>query len=276
MLCAFGAIAGLALAGFGLFTAHGTRTAGVPPEDVAVVNQVAILRSDYIGQLRSLYDVSLSEATARQKRQVLEDMIREELYVQRGIELGMPTDTIEVRTALVGAVEAQASSDAAMAQPTAAELTAWFERHASNYASEGHMELTDLVMPNSPNGDAATAALRSTGMVPATLRRFGLKSSGRVDDGDEFYFAAQIHLGDRLFAAARQLADGAVSAPVAMPDGLHILVMKHNQRPVSQNLRDVLPQVRDDYIKAEAARLTAANERFLRKRADIQIAEDFR
>ena len=40
MLCAAGAVLGLVIAGFGLFTAHGTRTAGVPAEDVALVNGV--------------------------------------------------------------------------------------------------------------------------------------------------------------------------------------------------------------------------------------------
>jgi hypothetical protein len=44
-------------------------------------------------------------------------MIREELYVQRGTELGLQADTVEVRQALVGAVEAQVAADATMAQP---------------------------------------------------------------------------------------------------------------------------------------------------------------
>ena len=54
ILCALGAILGLAIAGLGLFTARGTRTAAVPAEDAALVNQVPILMSDYVQQLRAL------------------------------------------------------------------------------------------------------------------------------------------------------------------------------------------------------------------------------
>ena len=63
ILCAAGALLGLVIAGFGLFTAHGTRTAGVPAEDVALVNGVPILMSDYIQQVRTVFDVPLDRAT---------------------------------------------------------------------------------------------------------------------------------------------------------------------------------------------------------------------
>src|SRR3974377_318002 len=51
MVC-FGvaSLIGLGIAGFGLFTAKGTVTHVVPPENVALVNQRPILRSDFIAQ----------------------------------------------------------------------------------------------------------------------------------------------------------------------------------------------------------------------------------
>ena len=63
-LMALGALTGLFLAGLALFTAKGTSTLIVPPEDVALVNQQPIARSDYMGQLRTLYDVDPAHATA--------------------------------------------------------------------------------------------------------------------------------------------------------------------------------------------------------------------
>ncbi len=53
ILCACGALLGLGIAGYGLFTASGTSTRHVPPENVAMVNQRPILRSDFITQLES-------------------------------------------------------------------------------------------------------------------------------------------------------------------------------------------------------------------------------
>ncbi|HEX7872535.1 MAG TPA: peptidylprolyl isomerase [Sphingobium sp.] len=270
LLCAGGALLGLAIAGFGLFTAEGTRTGSVPAEDVALVNQVPILMSDYVQQVRVLYDVSLAQATPAQRRQVLGDMIREELYVQRGIELGMQADTIEVRQALVSAVEAQAQADAVMAQPDEAQLRAFYAANRARYADEGVIELDEYVLPG---GDAAgaVAALRK-GASPATL---GLRRTERMTDGEEYYFAARIHLGDALFAAARALDAGQVSDPVPAKDGAHILIVRRNSKPQPHAYAEVRDRVLNDYIASQAKTLTAGNERFLRKRADVAIQRGF-
>ena len=270
-LCAAGAIIGLGIAGLGLFTAQGTRTESVPAEDVALVNQVPILMSDYVQQIRALYDVPLSQATPAQRRQVLGDMIREELYVQRGVELGMQSDTIEVRTALVGAVEAQSAADATMAQPSEVELRAWYDQHSNLFANEGVIAVADHVLPRGASPAAVAAAVTAlragkAGAVPL---------SGKMIDGEEFYFAAKIHLGDQLFAAAIRLAAGRVSDPIILSDGIHILVVKSNQPPMPQPFDRIRDRVLASYVDDQAKRLTEANERFLQKRADVQIAKGF-
>ena len=277
ILCAAGALLGLAVAGLGLFTAKGTRTASVPAEDVAVVNQVPILMSDYVQQLRALYDVALGQATPVQKSKTLEDMIREELYVQRGVELGLQSDTVEVRQALVGAVEAQSAADAVMAQPSETELHAYYDRNRDSFAGEGMMQLADHVLPRGSSAAAVAAAaagLRAAGPNSPAADHIAPRS-GLMGDGEEFYFAARIHLGDRLYAAARGLKAGQISPPVAMPDGIHLLVMTHNVTPVVPPFTEVRDKVLTAFVAAQTKLLTAANERFLRKRADIQIAKDY-
>src|SRR5579862_6357175 len=77
ILLAFGALAGLAIAGFGLFTAKGTATHTIPPEDVALVNQRPLLTVDFLAQLEQVYGVSLAQATKAQRDKILSDMIRE-------------------------------------------------------------------------------------------------------------------------------------------------------------------------------------------------------
>ncbi len=274
LLCGAGAVIGLAIAGFGLFTAEGTRTFAVPPEDAATVNNVPILMADLVGQLRSLYDVSLAEATPEQKNKVLGDMIREELYVQRGVELGLPGDDTDVRQALVGGAEAAVSQDAMTARPSDEELRAWYDAHKETYAGEGQVTVQEFVLPDADAGGAAKAveALRG-GASPASL---GLKSSGRVADGAEFYFAARLHLGNALFAVARTMRDGDVSDPVVQPDGAHVLVIKRNQQPRPVSYEDAQDRVLRDFLADKVARLQVSNERFLRTRADIKIAPEMR
>ena len=103
-LATCGAVIGLLLAGYALFTARGTSTFMVPAEDVALVNQQPISRSDFLFQLQSLYNVELSHSTREQRQRVLDDMIREELFVQRGKELDVASTDPDVRNALVNAV----------------------------------------------------------------------------------------------------------------------------------------------------------------------------
>lgn len=278
LLAAAGAIIGLVIAGFGLFTAEGTRSSVVPADSVALVNQVPILRSDYDAQLRSLYDVSQTQATPAQRRKTIEDMIREELYVQRGVELGLPTYETEVRAALVSAAEAQAAQDALTSEPTPQDLAAFYRTHLARFATPGSMELHEFVPNSKSAADAAqaVAALRGGTALAAVVARYGLVSTGRVDDGEEFYFAARIHLGDAAFAVARTLADGAAGGPVATPLGPVVLVMVRNHPPVAQSFAEAKPRVIDDYTTDNVAKLTKANDRFLRKRAEILIAPDLR
>jgi hypothetical protein len=274
---ALGGAVGLALAGYGLFTAQGTTTRAVPPEDVALINHRPILRSDYIAQLQQVYGVSLSEATPEQRARILEDMIHEELFVQRGLELDMPSSDPDTRTALVAAVDQQVVADVITRQPTEKDLGAYFEAHKDRYATYGSMAVHDLVQaPPNPDTLAAVAdALKRGAALPSVLSTFDLKETGKVA-GEELYFAARIHLGDRLFEAAAKLADHEVSAPIDQPDGVHLLVMEKNVVPVPQSFAAAREQVLADYRRSEVERLTAAENDFLRDRAEILLAPDFR
>ena len=274
-LCIIGAVLGLAIAGVGLFSARGTRFAGVPPEDVAIVNQSPILLSDYEAQLRSLYNVSLQQATPAQKRTTLDGMIREELYVQRGVELGLQNDFVEVRTALVSAVESQQEIDANATVPTEQELRDFYQRHIDHYLPEGVMTVTDYVASDMAGAQRAVSAVRGGGDAPRVLAAAGLQSSGATDDGEEFYFAAALHLGPQLFAVAKRLRDGEISEPVQVGGRIHVLLMHKHQPPVAADFADARDRVLADYRADKIERLRTGTNRFLRERADVQVAEGF-
>jgi hypothetical protein len=277
VLMTLGALTGLFLAGYSLFTARGVSTLSVPAEDVALVNQQPISRSDYLILLQTLYGVDLSHATREQRQKVLNDMIREELFVQRGKELDLASSDPEVRSALVNAVELEISEDAITAQPNEATLRDYYTTHPERYVSEGIMNVRDWVFPAGDPGDMAAAlqALKSGDVPPETLARLHARESGKTK-GDEFYFAAKIHLGDQLFAAARDLSDGAASAPIQLSDGVHVLYMVTNKRPVPFDFAKARPQVLIDYRNHAIEQLKAGDESFLRKRANVRIADDLR
>jgi hypothetical protein len=252
-----GALLGLLMAGYSLFTARGTSTLIVPFEDVALVNQQPISRSDYLQQLQALYSADWGHATPAQRRKVLDDMIREELFVQRGRELDVASVDPEVRAAMVNAVEQEIAADAVTTQPSEPQLRAYFATHRARYASEGMMSVRDHMLAPGQSPPATPAA---AGIAP----------------GEEFYFAAKIHLGDTLFEAARNLPDGGVSAPIAGPNGTHVLYMFKNTRPVPMDFAAARDRVLNDYRNDAIAHLRTGDEAFLRKRANILIADDLR
>lgn len=272
-LCSAAAVLGLVIAGGGLFNARGTRIAGVPPEDAAVVNQSPILLSDYVAQLQALYNVSPSEATPAQTRATLDSMIREELYVQRGIELGLQNDFIEIRNSLVSAVEAQQEIDANATVPTEGELRDFYQHHLQNFQPEGQMTVIDYVAPDLSSAQRAVMAVRSGADLASVMVAEGLRSSGATDDGEEFYFAAEQHLGSTLFAIAKRLHDGQVSDPVMDRDRVHVLAMHSNRQPAPQDYSAARDQVLAAYRTDKIARMRAGTDRFLRERADVQIAK---
>ena len=275
VLLGLGAVLGLGIAGYALFTAPGTSTLIVAPEDVASVNQRPVSRIDFDAQLRTLYDVSPTEATPEQRKEVLEAMIREEIFVQRGLELDAASADPAIRAALVSAVEQQIVADSQTKQPSAADLEAYYRQNQAKYMSEGSMVVRDLVAPTPEQAAGALQALRAKAPLEATMAKYGLKDTGRTKD-EEYYFAAKIHLGDADFAVAQKLAAGEISEPLIRPDGVHLLVMSKNAAPVALAFAAAQERVLTDWRQESGARLLKGDETFLRKRANVLIAEDLR
>jgi hypothetical protein len=277
-----GAAIGLGIAGYGLFTAKGTVTHIVPPENVALVNQRPILRTDFIAQTESETSKPFGETTLEERLKVLGEMIREELFVQRGLELDFPGTDPDTRTALVAAVEQQVVADVTTHQPGDEELRKYFDEHRANFSTEGTMTLHNLVLPKAKGPDAmATArkaadALRMHQPLDAVLKTYAMTEIVAEHAGDEqFYFAQKIHLGDSLFEVATTLKDGDISDPVEAPDGIHIVQMIKNVKPLPLTFERVRSQVLTEYIAASKKKLEDADLRYLHDKADILIADDY-
>jgi hypothetical protein len=279
-----GAAIGLAIAGFGLLTAKGTATHAVPPENVALVNQRPILRTDFIAQTETELGKPFGEATVAERLKVLDEMIREELFVQRGLELDFPGTDPDTRTALVAAVEQQVVADVTTHQPADAELQKHFEENRANYATEGTMALHNLLLPKAKSAgpeamatvQKAADALRAGTPLDEVVKTYGLQEVVAEHAGDEqFYFAQKIHLGEPLYERALALDDGEVSAPVAAGDGMHIVQMVKQVKPAPLTFERVRSQVLNDYVTAAKKRLEDADLRYLRDKADILIADDY-
>jgi len=139
------------------------------------------------------------------------------------------------------------------------------------------MTMRDYVFPPGESKAAAEAAeaLEKMPPDPLLLSRLHGSDSGKVAD-EEFYFAVRIHLGEPLFEMARNLPDGGVSAPIKVADAIHVLYMFKNQKPVPFDFDAARDRVLTDYRNDAIGRLRAGDEAFLRKRANVLIADDVR
>jgi parvulin-like peptidyl-prolyl isomerase len=289
-LLAIGALAGLAIAGYGLFTAQGTATRGIPAEAIATVNGRLILRTDFVTQVQTQFGVSFAESTQAQRQRVLDDMIAEELMVQRGLDADLASYDPEVRQALVNGVELQIFADVLARQPTEEQLKDYYETHKQRYVRDGIMQLRDLMIPTGggsqqspeqalPIASKAAEALRQGKPLESVMRELGLRDSrklldsGHIDTGDVFDFSAQARLDPRVFAVASKLSAGQTSDPVIASDGVHVVVMLKRDPPRQRAFSEVRNEVWTDLKKEAQDQVRQGNLKYLAGKADIRIAE---
>ena len=291
ILLALSAVTGLGLAGYGLFTAKGTSTNSLPPEDIALVNQRPIYRSDFVIQTQTQYTLPFQQTTYGQRHRVLEDMINEELMVQRGLEIDLPSYDPEVRAALVNGVELQIYADVLAKQPTEEELQSYYQLHREKYSSIGVMRLRDLMLNNVPDEDearrlqraqAAITQLREGAQPDETfLAKFALRDSGKLmqsgkpDLDDIFDFAVEAHLGTTVYKAAKALQAGQASNPITDNDGIHIVVMNLRKAPRPLGFDAARPQVWTDIKDDAQQKIKSATYQYLRSKADILAATKY-
>ena len=285
MLPACGVVIGLAAAGASLLRPVARPLTRVPPGYVALVNEKGVLTSDFIAQTQSETGANFADTSAAERRRVLNEMIDQELLVQRALVLDLPQTTTEVREVMASAVDAQVEAPLLALEPTDAELRAFYDAHRAKYTSGGRMTVHDLILRFGGYADAdqtlaqaevdaaeAVYQLRSGASIDYVMEHFGFADSGRVDNTEQLEFAAKLHLGPKLYQVATTLGDGEVSDPIAMPDGVHVLVMDRRRPPQPADFAAVRNTVYSDYRADESARARAENLRILRSQARILLA----
>jgi hypothetical protein len=271
LLSAIGAVIGLILAFYALFTAKGTEADALPPEDVALVNQRPILQSDFVTQAQLETGNGFTATSPAERRKILDEMIDEELLVQRGLEVDLAASDPDVRTALVAGVNLQVDAEVLAAPPDEAALEGYFALHRDRYAIDGAMDLRDFIAPKD-TVDAAVAALR-TGMSPdAAAAHFGLADSKKLGHGDNYDFGVKAKLGERLYAAAAGLTDGTASEPIEEAGDRHILYMVKRKPSIPLAFAAARDTVWQDYQREARLRVERANLDYLKSRAEIRVA----
>jgi hypothetical protein len=280
-----GIAVGLIAAGAAVFHEAPRPTTTVPAGYVALVNQQGLLMSDFISQAATEMEEPFEQTTPAQRRKVLREMIDKELLVQRAEVLDLPETTIEVRTVMADAVNAQAAAPVLAQDPSEAQLRAYYEAHKTRYSTEGTMTIRNLVLHvgGYQNADQSIAQaeadaveavyqLRSGASLDYVMEHFGFADANPQYDTLQLDFAAQIHLGKKLYATAQTMTAGQVSDPIVDTDGVHVLVMLQRQAPVAADFSTARSQVYTEYQQQRALRAQQRNLQYLRRQAQILLA----
>ena len=287
ILFAVGALIGLGVAAYGLFTAAGTQTNTLPAEDVALVNGRHILRSDFVAQTEITQAANFADTTKEQRLKVLNDMLNEELLVQRGLETDLAASDPDVRAAMVQGVNFQVTADITAQQPAEADLMKYYEEHRDRYSGEGVMQMRDFFLtPSDEVGPAETRAIMEkaaadfrAGADPEELKaKYKLNDPGRLDTGENFDFAAKIKLGPEVYAIAAPLQARQTSQVFVqgINGDVHMVFMLKRSAPVARDFAAARDTVIQDFKRDASARVEQANLDYLKSKAEIVITPELR
>jgi hypothetical protein len=131
-LLAFGALAGLIVAGIGILQQEAS-VDSLPENAVARVNDVLISRDLYERAIGRSIDYA-GRPVAADDAMMLQRMIDAELLIQRGVELGMTQSDAAVRQAIIDSLIASVTAEADAASPTDDELAQHLADNAERFS----------------------------------------------------------------------------------------------------------------------------------------------
>src|SRR5262245_33106746 len=274
-LLALGAGTGLALAVASLL--GGGRTArSLPPDAVAIVDGVTIGRDDYARTLAGLASDRRAPPTDAERRRVLDRLIDEELLLQRGIELGLVRRDRTVRGPLVAATIDLLGH--APAEPTAAELAAYYDAHRDWFTRPGRLRVRQVfVRAPAPEDDAPASAraaeaarrLRAGEDFVAVRTALGDDEVAPVPDALLPPAKLREYVGDTVTRTAIDLGPGATSDAVRSGTGYHVVQVVEREAPAVPPFEEIQGEVRAEVRRrGDEAALRAALDR-LRADADV-------
>ena len=203
---------------------------------------------------------------------LIEDYVREEIYVREALALGLDQNDAVIRKRLRQKMEFVAASFAAAMEPTEEELREFFAENADKYVIEGALAFQQVFLGERPH-EARVVAVRKAladGTDPMTLgertmlpSEIGLSSAVTVDNS----------FGPGFYEAVIPLEAGEWDGPVSSSFGVHIVRVTDRKEPAAPDFKKVIVAVRDDWRRANIERIVEMNFDRLRERYEISLPE---
>jgi len=280
LLLAAGMAAGAAIAGFGLLGDGAQPRRELSSDVVAIVDGEAISRKSFdtaVGLVERDRGGAVSEP---ERGQILERLVDEELLLQRGLALGLPRSDRRLRGDVVATVIGAATVDAEAADPSDADLRAYFHANRSSFDSPDSLRVAQVFVASPPRADEEAAARASriverlrAGEDLATVRlELGDPPAVEIPSSPQPEGKLRDYVGSSAAAVARRLRSGEVSSPQRGSDGYRVLVMLDRGDEAGVVFEDRRDEVLQEYRRRAGERALDGYLRELRSQARVLLA----
>jgi parvulin-like peptidyl-prolyl isomerase len=257
-LLAAGVGLGAVLVGFNLFAIPPSEPSELSPGIAALVNGRPISMEDY-GRVIASFEADRREpTTAEDRARLLDRLVEEELLVQRGIAVDLPTYDDAVRSVLVQSMIATTLAVSQAIEPKERDLRAYYQENRAFFTLAPQLHVR--VYRFSSLSDAQ-AAKSDVSQLPNPDRI--------VPDGLLPSLKLREYLGPTVLQETLKLNPGDLSKPIEVPSGVLLIELVDNQPGSVAPYEDIKTQVAMAYQTASDEKTLRETIDRLKKQADI-------
>jgi parvulin-like peptidyl-prolyl isomerase len=276
-----GAIAGIALAAFGVVRSSGD-DAAAPADAIALVNGQALSREAYARFAAAIAAERRSTTLdASEQRRLLDRMIDEELLLQRGIALGLGRYEPTARGAIVSALVASVTADAETVEPDDRALRAFYAANTKRFGSGPRLavEVAFVAAAGRPEALARERAetlarrLRAGEEFAGVRGELGDPMLAELPPGALDLDTLRDYLGPTAARAADELAVGEVAGPLRGSAGYFVVVLRERKADEPAPFESVRAQVRAEFLRSRGETALRDYLAGMREEASIQILD---
>lgn len=265
---AVGCAAGLAMAAVGMLD-RSAESVTLPDSAVAKINDRIISTDDYRRAVERIETATGGALNAADRSRVLQQLVEEELLVQRGVELGMATTEATVRAAIVQSLVASVTAEADAADPSDADLDSFLAEHAERYTYASATRLAAWTTEDEWLAQDFAQRVRETPNSDLDLPE-GIRAVPGLPEGALPPERLRMFLGPAIAGAALDMPANS-TAVYARQGRWYVVHVVHHEEGERAELAAVRSQVLLDFRRALADQALRDYVDGLMRRADVVV-----
>jgi len=252
-------------------------TASIPGDQSgSLTTQIVITQAD-IDQMNSLFTKTWQrQPTAEEKKTLLEDFARNEIYYREAVAIGLDRDDEVLKRRLRQKMEFIFEDISSWAEPTDADLTAFLKKHQEKYLVDPQVAFRQVYVNAHNRGKSADADARqmlaqlARGADPDTI---GDTTMMEPDFRLSPLWEIKRQFGDDFGDNLLQVKPGSWAGPVKSGFGLHLVLVKERKGGRLPDLKEVREAVKRDWAVERQKELKDAAYAKIRERYTVTVEQ---